>query len=64
MCSIMLAGIDAHVEVLVSPSDSTAQTVQQQLRGNVSAALSARGGSKAMLERVVTEASSCLLAGS
>jgi hypothetical protein len=52
------------VEVLVSPDDSKAQLVQQRLAGTVSAALAARGGSKGMLERVVTEASSCLVAGS
>lgn len=58
------AGIDSRVEVLVSPDEGKAQAVQQQLGGCVSAALAARGGSKGMLERVVAEASSCLVAGS
>jgi hypothetical protein len=60
---ILFAGIDSRVDVLVSPDDSKAQAVQQQLGGSVTAALAARGGSKGMLERVVTEASSCLVAG-
>jgi hypothetical protein len=62
--SLLLAGIDNRVEVLVSPDATKAQAVQQRLAGTVAAALAARGGSKGMLERVVTEASSCLLAGS
>lgn len=48
----------------MSPDEGKAQAVQQQLGGCVSAALAARGGSKGMLERVVAEASSCLVAGS